>query len=99
MNIGKMMKDLQQMQSKMQSEIEELEVEGRAGGGAVNVRMNGKKELLAVQLAPEAIDPEDADLLSDLIVAAVNDAGRQVDAKLRDLTQGLAGGLNLPGLT
>ena len=99
MNIGKMMKNLQEMQSKMQEEVQAIEVEGRAGGGAVAVRMNGKKELLSVQLDKSAVDPEDLDLLGDLLVAAVNDAGRQVDERMQQVTQGLAGGLNIPGLT
>ena len=59
MNIGKMMKDLQKMQSKMQDDLETVEIEGSAGGGVVTARMNGKKELLAIKLSPEAITPED----------------------------------------
>lgn len=98
MNIGKMMKDLQRMQSELQGKVEALEIEGSAGGGVVTVRMNGKKELLGLKLAPEAITPDDAELLEDLIVAAVNDAARKVDAEIQGMTQGLAGGLNLPGL-
>ena len=82
MNIGKMMKDLQQMQAKMQDEMETLEVEASSGGGVVTARMNGKKELLAIKLAPEAITPDDPELLEDLVIAAVNEAGRKVDAEL-----------------
>ncbi len=99
MNIGKMMKNLQQMQAKLQSEIEQLEVEASSGGGMVTARMNGKKELLSLKMAPEAITPDDAELLEDLVIAAVNEAGRKVDGKLEQLTQGMAGGLNIPGLT
>ena len=100
MNIGKMMKDLQKMQAKMQEEMETLEIEGSSGGGVVTVRMNGKKELLALKLAPEAITPDDAELLEDLIVAAVNEAGRKVDEEIEQLTQGMAGGMNmLPMMT
>ena len=99
MNIQKMMKDLQQMQSKMQSEMDSLEVEGTSGGGVVTARMNGKKELLSIKLSPESIDPEDPELLEDLIVAAINEAGRQIDAQMQKMTQGLTGGLNIPGLT
>jgi len=97
-NIGKMMKDLQKMQARLQSEMETLEVEATAGGGMVTARMNGKKELLSVRLEPDAITPDDPDLLGDLIVAAVNEAGRQVDQRVAEMTQGMAGGLQIPGL-
>lgn len=98
MNIAKMMKDLQRMQTDLQDKVEALELEGSAGGGAVTVRMNGKKELLAVHLAPEAVTPDDRELMEDLIVAAVNDASRKVEAEVQRLTQGLAGALKIPGL-
>ena len=96
MNIGKMMKDLQKMQSKMQHDIDALEVEGTAGGGVVAARMNGKKQLLSVTLSPEAITPDDAELMGDLIVAAVNDAGRQIDEAVERMTRSLTQGLKLP---
>lgn len=98
MNIGKMMKDLQKMQAQMQDEMESLEIEASSGGGMVTARMNGKKELLSMSLATEAITPEDPELLGDLIVAAVNQAGRKVDERLKELTRGLAPGLDIPGL-
>ena len=97
MNIGKMMKDLQGMQAKMKEEIESIEVEGSSGGGAVEVRMNGQKQLVAIKLATETVG-DDVELLQDLIVAAVNDATRKVDEQVQSVTQGLAGGLNIPGL-
>ena len=99
MNIGKMMKNLQQMQAKLQSQMDTLEVESSAGGGVVTARMNGKKELLALKLTPDAITPDDPELLEDLVIAAVNEASRKVDDELQELTQGMAGGLNIPGLT
>lgn len=98
MNVTKMMKDLQRMQERMQSEIEALEIEASAGGGVVTARMNGKKELLALKLQPEAVAPDDLGLLEDLVVAAVNEAGRRIDAEIQRVTQGLAGGLKIPGL-
>jgi DNA-binding YbaB/EbfC family protein len=98
MNVGKMMKDLQKMQAEMQERIAAVEVEAGSGGGVVAVRMNGKKELLALKLAAEAITPDDPELLADLVIAAVNEAGRKVDAELSRITQGLAGGLGIPGL-
>jgi DNA-binding YbaB/EbfC family protein len=99
MNIAKMMKGLQQMQAKLQTEIERLEVEASSGGGMVTARMNGKKELLSLKMASDAITPDDTELLEDLVIAAVNEAGRKVDGELEQLTQGMAGGLNIPGLT
>jgi hypothetical protein len=98
MNIGKMMKDLQKMQAKMQGDLDVLEVEGSAGGGVVTARMNGKKQLLALKLTPEAITPDDRELMEDLVVAAVNDAGRKIDDEVTRMTQGLTAGLKLPGL-
>ncbi len=98
MNIGKMMKDLQKMQSKLMADMETLEVEGSAGGGVVSARMNGKKELLALKLSPDAVTPDDLGLMEDLIVAAVNEASRKVDEEVQRLTQGMAGGLDIPGL-
>ena len=99
MNIGKMMKDLQKMQGRLQEQVDSLEVEGTAGGGVVTARMNGKKELLGLKLSKEAITPDDTELMEDLIVAAVNDCGKKVDAEVQGMTQGLAGGLNIPGLS
>ena len=98
MNLGKMMKDLQKMQAKLQEEIEVLEIEASSGGGMVTARMSGKKELLSLKLAPDAITPDDPELLEDLLIAAVNEAGRKVDDEVGRLTQGMAPGLKIPGL-
>jgi DNA-binding YbaB/EbfC family protein len=97
MNIEKMMKDLQRMQSKLQDEIETLEVEATSGGGVVTVRMNGKKAVLGLTLSADAITPDDPGMLQDLVVAAINEAGRKVDAEIERKTQGLASGLKIPG--
>jgi DNA-binding YbaB/EbfC family protein len=96
-NIGKMMKDLQKMQSKMQEDLDALELEGTAGGGMVTARMNGKKQLLSIKLAADAITPDDPELLEDLVVAAVNEAGRRIDEEVERMTRGLTAGLKLPG--
>jgi DNA-binding YbaB/EbfC family protein len=98
MNFGKMMKDLQKMQSKIQDEMDTLDIEASAGGGVVKARMNGKKELLSLELTPEAVTPDDTEMMQDLIVAAVNEAGRKVDAEVQKLTQGMAGGFKMPGM-
>ncbi len=98
MNIAKMMKDLQKMQEKLQAEIEALAVEASSGGGMVTARMNGKKQLLSLKFAPEAITPDDPSMMEDLVVAAVNEAGRRVDAEIERLTQGMTTGLKVPGM-
>ena len=97
MNVEKMMKDLQRMQSKLQDEIETLEVEATSGGGVVTARMNGKKDLVGLTLTADAITPDDPGMMQDLIIAAINEAGRKIDAEIQRKTQGLAGGLKIPG--
>ena len=99
MNVGKMMKDLQKMQAKMQTEIENVEVEASSGGGIVTARMSGKKELLSLTLTADAITPDDPELMADLVIAAVNEAGRKVDEQLEQVTRGMTGGLKIPGLS
>lgn len=91
MNVRKLMKQAQQMQEKLQRELEDLTVESSVGGGMVTVRMSGKKELLAIEIDPEVLDPDDPGMLQDLVVAAVNDAGRQVDEAMQQSMGGLPG--------
>jgi DNA-binding YbaB/EbfC family protein len=87
------------MQARMQEDLVALEVEGSAGGGVVIARMNGKKDLLGIKLSPEAITPDDPQLMEDLVVAAVNEAGRRIDAEIARMTQGMTAGLKIPGLS
>jgi len=97
-----MMRRLQQMQAnlaKAQKEIEEATVEASAGGGVVNVVVNGQPKVQALKIAPEAVDPADVEMLEDLIVAAVNEALDKVRALQAQQFGGLASGLNIPGLT
>ena len=94
MDLQKMMKQAQQMQEKMQREMETLTVEASAGGGVVSVQMKGTKELSAITIDPEAVREGDVEMLQDLIVAAVNEAGRKVDEAM----QGKLGGMLPPGL-
>ena len=93
MNIQKLMKQAQQMQERLQSEQAGLVVEASVGGGMVTVKMNGHKHLLATTVDAEVLDPEDPGMLQDLIVAAVNEAGRLVDEQMQERLGGLAGGL------
>ncbi|HLL76597.1 MAG TPA: YbaB/EbfC family nucleoid-associated protein [Pyrinomonadaceae bacterium] len=94
MNMQQMMKQAQQMQEKMQREMEEMTVEASAGGGVVSVQMQGTKELIALTIDPEAVKDGDVEMLQDLIVAAVNEAGRKVDEAMK----GKLGGMLPPGL-
>ena len=96
MNIQKLMKQAQQMQERVQGEMAELVVEATAGGGMVTVRMSGHKQLVGVTIDPEVVDPEDPALLGDLVLAAVNEAGRKVDEALQAKLGGMAGAA--PGL-
>ena len=89
---------MQQMMEKTQAEIEAKEVEASAGGGAVSVKVNGKKELVEVNLKPEVVDPDDIEMLQDLIIAAVNEAMRQVNEISESAMGKVTGGLNIPGL-
>jgi hypothetical protein len=96
MNIQKMMQQAQAMQSKVQAELDALRLEGSAGGGLVRIEMTGAKEVLAVRIDPSAVDPPDVETLQDLVLAALRDAGRQVDEAVRKKTSAMLGGM-LPG--
>ena len=94
MNMQQMMKQAQAMQEKMQKEMEEMVVDATAGGGVVSVKMQGTKELVALQIDPEAVKDGDVEMLQDMIVAAVNEAGRKVDEAMKSKL----GGMLPPGL-
>ena len=98
-NLGQMMKQAQEMQAKMvelQERLAETEVTGAAAGGMVQVTMNGKGAVRAVRIDPSLIDPAEAQVLEDLIVAAANDAKTKVEQEVAQEMQKLTGGLNLP---
>ena len=96
MNIKQLMKQAQQMQDQMQKQMSQLRVEGSAGGGMVTAEMNGSKEVLAIRIDKEAVDPNDVEMLQDLILAAINEAGRKVDEAMQSQLGGLAG--KMPGM-
>ncbi len=96
MNIQKLMKQAQQMQERMPRELAELVVEATAGGGMVTVKMSGHKNLLSVKIDPEVMDPADAGMLEDLVVAAVNEATRKVDEAMQSKLGAFSGGM--PGM-
>lgn len=97
-----LMKQLQQMQGKMaeaQQKLEETIIEASSGGGAVVVKMNAHPSLQEISIKPEVVDPDDVEMLQDLIQAAMNDALEKIRASQMQQLAGLAGGLNIPGLT
>lgn len=91
--LEKLMKQAQQMQEQLATEQEEMRVRATSGGGVVEVIMSGSKKLLSIKIDPEAVDPEDVEMLQDLILVAVNEAAAQVDEELGSKMSGLAGGL------
>ncbi len=98
-NLGQMMKQAQEMQAKMaemQQQLSESEMTGAAGGGMVQVTMSGKGELRAVKIDPKIVDPNEVEVLEDLIVAAAADAKAKVEAHVAEEMKKLTGGLNLP---
>jgi len=95
------MRDIQKMQqklAKMQEELEQTIFTGTAGGGAVTIKMNGKSELDAIKIDPEAFNPEDIEELETMILAAVRDAQRQVNDEQQRLATNITGGIKIPGL-
>ena len=98
MNPKKMLQQVQQMQEQMQRRMTELQVEGSAGGGMVKATMNGHKELLGVTIEKDAVDPNDVEMLQDLVVAAVNEASRKVDEAMQSQLGAMTGGMKIPGL-
>lgn len=89
---------LQQQMQKTQEELDAREYEASAGGGMVSVKINGKKEVLAINIKPEAVDPDDVEMLQDMIMAAINEAMRQAAETAEREMGRLTGGMNLGGL-
>ena len=99
--LGKTMKQAQQLQSKMfklQEELAEKTVETSSGGGMVKVVANGKQQLVSIQIEQEVVDPDDVEMLQDLILAAVNDALNKAQEMVSEEMSKLTGGMNIPGL-
>ena len=95
----KLMKQMQQMQERLQQEIAAISVDATSGGGMVKVQMDGLKALVSVTIDPEVVSKDDVAMLQDLIVAAVNEAARKVDEAVAEKTSALAGGMpKIPGL-
>jgi hypothetical protein len=104
LKIPEMLAQANQMQEEIQRKLEETVIEGSSGGGAVVATMNGKKQLLKIRIDPAAVigltsGKPDVEMLEDLVVAAVNDAGHKADDAIKTNVQGMLGGLKIPGLT
>ena len=100
-NMNSMIKQAQKMQEQMmkaQQEIEETVVEASSGGGMVTVKATGKKEILEINIKPEAVDPDDVEMLQDLVMVAINDALSKADALTQEKMGAVTGGLSIPGL-
>jgi hypothetical protein len=103
LKISEMLSQANQMQEEVQRKLAQTVVEGTSGGGAVTATMNGKKQLIKIRIEPAAViglggDKPDVEMLEDLVVAAVNDAGRKADEAIQTSVQGILGGLKLPGV-
>jgi nucleoid-associated protein EbfC len=97
-NLQRMAQQMQQGLARVQSELENLTVDGSAGGGVVTAVVTGKQELVSVTIDPSAVDPSDVEMLQDLIVAAVNDALRTSRQVAEEKMTAVTGGLSLPGM-
>lgn len=99
-NMNNLMKQAQKMQKQMedmQANLDSLEFEAKVGGGVVSAKVNGKKELVGVSIDPDAVDPDDVEMLEDLVVAAVNEALRKAEEEVSGQMSKLTGGMNMPG--
>ncbi len=104
LKISEMLTQANQMQEEVQRKLGETVVEASSGGGAVTATMNGKKQLLKLHIDPSAViglssGQPDVEMLEDLVLAAVNEAGRKADEAIQSSVQGMLGGLKIPGLT
>lgn len=100
-NINNLMKQAQKLQKEMaqaQQELEEKEFEASVGGGAVLVKVNGKKEVLSIKIKEEVVDPDDVEMLEDLVLSAVNEALKKAEEETANKMGKLTGGINIPGM-
>jgi DNA-binding YbaB/EbfC family protein len=97
-NLQDLMSKAKAQYESLQKKMQETIVEASAGGGAITVKMDGRKQLLSLRIDPEAVKSGDLEMLQDLVLAAVNEAGRKIDAQMQSTVGGMLGGLGLPGL-
>jgi len=97
-NLQQLMSQAKQQYEALQKKMQEIVVEASSGGGTVNVKMDGRKQLLSLKIDPEAVKAGDIEMLQDLITAAINEAARKVDQSMHSTVGGLLGGMGIPGL-
>jgi DNA-binding YbaB/EbfC family protein len=98
LQMKEMLSNAKEMGEQMQQKMDHISAEASSGGGMVTARVNGKKQLLQLRIDPSVVNSADVEMLQDLILAAINEAGRNADAQLQASISGMVGGLNLPGL-
>ena len=97
-NLQELMSKARAQYDALQKKMQETVVEASSGGGAVTARMDGRKQLLSLRIDPEAVKSGDVEMLQDLILAAINEAARKVDAQMQSTVGGMLGGMGLPGM-
>ncbi len=97
-NIQELMSQAKKQYEVLQKKMQETIVEGSAGGGTVTVKMDGRKQVLSVKIDPEAVKSGDVEMLQDLITAAINGAGKNVDENMQSVMGGMLGGMGIPGI-
>jgi|SRR6201997_322986 nucleoid-associated protein EbfC len=97
-NLQELMSKAKSQYESLQKKMEQTVVEATSGGGTVSAKMDGRKQLLSLRIDPEAVKAGDVEMLQDLIVAAINEAARKVDAQMQSTVGGLLGGLGIPGM-
>jgi nucleoid-associated protein EbfC len=97
-NLQELMSKAKAQYDALQKKMQETVVEASAGGGTVTAKMDGRKQLLSLKIDPEAVKSGDVEMLQDLVLAAVNEAARKIDAQMQSTVGGMLGGLNIPGL-
>lgn len=97
-NLQDLMSRAKAQYESLQKKMQETIVDASSGGGAITVKMDGRKQLLSLRIDPEAVKSGDLEMLQDLVLAAVNEAGRKVDAQMQSTVGGMLGGLGIPGL-
>jgi DNA-binding YbaB/EbfC family protein len=98
LQMKEMLSNAREMGEKMQQTMDHISAEASSGGGMVTARVNGKKQLLRLQIDPSVVNSKDVEMLQDLVMSAVNEAGRQAEAQLQSSIGTMVGGLNLPGM-
>jgi hypothetical protein len=98
MNMNKLMQQVQETQKKIQDELTRMRVTGSAGGGMVEVTLDGTKQMVSIKIDPQAVTPEDVEMLQDLIVAAYNEAFRRAEDEAAEKMGAMTGNLKIPGL-